>query len=126
MEQYRTNDLFTSEGEDDGDKQSGRQTGRITGRQLAEMFERQGRRCALSGVELKRPNQCAADHITPVSAGGENAMENIQILHKIVNHMKGTLSQEEFIHWCTLIADANRTHIEAVGVWDGGVCAETF
>jgi len=68
------------------------------------MFQEQQCQCALSGISLQQPGDCAVDHIVPVSDGGANDMSNIQILHKKINTMKGTLSQDEFIKLCCMVA----------------------
>jgi 5-methylcytosine-specific restriction endonuclease McrA len=62
-------------------------------------------RCELTGVTLTTET-IAVDHIIPLSKGGKNDYENIQIVHATVNRMKGTLSQDEFITWCKRIAAA--------------------
>ena len=61
-------------------------------------------RCELSGVKLK-PEGCSLDHKTPLSRGGEHSMQNVAIVHPVVNRMKNTMTTEEFIHWCKLVAD---------------------
>lgn len=56
-------------------------------------------RCALSGRRLT-PQRAALDHIVPVSRGGEHRIGNAQVLDKLVNRAKGTLTNEEFIRLC--------------------------
>lgn len=68
-----------------------------------ELLEKQGKRCALSGVELT-PETLSIDHIVAVSDGGGDEIENIQIVHTIVNAMKGTLSNYEFRRWCARVS----------------------
>ena len=74
----------------------------VTPSQLLKTIEMQRFRCALSGVPLN-PSNCDVDHIDPLSKGGSDMIDNIQILHRTVNRMKGTLSQSEFVEWCRLI-----------------------
>ncbi|MCC7409317.1 MAG: hypothetical protein IT442_14725, partial [Phycisphaeraceae bacterium] len=63
------------------------------------LLQRQAYRCALTGWDLT-PETAALDHIIPVSRGGEHRISNAQVLTKIVNRAKGTLTNEEFIELC--------------------------
>jgi 5-methylcytosine-specific restriction endonuclease McrA len=78
-----------------------------THRELMTLIERQGFRCALSGVRLD-PEHAVIDHIVPVSKGGDNEIENLQWVHTVANKMKGNMSNESFIKWCTRVARQNR------------------
>ena len=75
-----------------------------TVRRLKVRLERNDWRCELSGVKLQ-PDCFSIDHIVPLVKGGEHVYENMQIVHPIVNTMKGTLGMAEFIEWCRLVAD---------------------
>jgi len=66
---------------------------------ILRLVKQQQYRCALTGRELT-PETAALDHIVPVSRGGEQRIENAQVLHKEVNRAKGTLTNEEFIALC--------------------------
>jgi CRISPR/Cas system Type II protein with McrA/HNH and RuvC-like nuclease domain len=68
----------------------------VTTTELMRLLAQQGYRCAATGRELT-PSNAAMDHIVPLSRGGKHSIENIQILHRQVNAMKGTLSQEDLI-----------------------------
>lgn len=76
----------------------------ITRQRLFDLFESQGRKCALSGVSIENPADLQGDHIIPVACGGKSVMPNIQLVHSVINRMKGTMSQDEFINWCRLVA----------------------
>lgn len=73
------------------------------------LFEEQGRRCALSGVPLsfgttgKNSNTTAS--MDRVDNGAGYVPGNIQWVHKRVNLMRNTLSIENFVSWCAQIAD---------------------
>lgn len=71
--------------------------------ELRLLMESQQYCCALSGVALN-PDTAELDHINPASSGGSNTIDNLQGLHVVVNRMKGTLSNREFVTWCRLIA----------------------
>jgi len=75
---------------------------------------RQEYRCALSGVVLS-PDCASLDHIEPLSKGGTHTLDNVQIVHPVVNTLKGEMSQKEFIGWIKLIASS--TQDETDGEW---------
>lgn len=77
---------------------------KIKAMDLKNLIEAQGYRCALTGVELE-PSTASADHIQPVSDGGRNDIENIQILHHKVNAAKGTMPNDEFIKMCKNVVE---------------------
>jgi hypothetical protein len=74
-------------------------------RRLMKRLSENGFKCELTGVRLTLET-FAIDHVVPLSKGGTNDFENLQIVHATVNKMKGTLSQDEFITWCKRIAAA--------------------
>lgn len=74
-----------------------------TREELRRLVEKQGYKCALSGVGLE-PVTSEIDHVVSVADGGGHGVDNLQVLHKVVNRMKGTMGNEEFIHWCRLVA----------------------
>jgi CRISPR/Cas system Type II protein with McrA/HNH and RuvC-like nuclease domain len=78
-----------------------------THNELMTLIESQGYRCALSGVRLD-PERAVIDHIVPVSKGGDNDIDNLQWVHTVANKMKGNMSDESFIKWCTRVARENR------------------
>ena len=79
------------------------------------LFLKQNRKCALSGVEIK-----FADTSTLHSKGHTTASldridsdrgyieGNVQWLHKYVNIMKWKLSESDFLTWCSLIVNKNQ------------------
>jgi len=71
---------------------------------LYERLVANGFRCELTGIELK-PDTMTFDHVIPVSMGGSDDISNIQIVHKIANRMKGTMSVDEFVMWCRMVVD---------------------
>lgn len=67
---------------------------------LLQILEKQEYKCALTGRPLT-PDDAALDHIIPVSRGGPvKELSNLQVVHKIVNAAKNTMSNEEFISLC--------------------------
>ena len=84
----------------------------ITIQQIWELFLKQNRRCALTGETLsfnisqrQRNGTASLDRID--SSHGYS-IDNIQWVHKDINFMKQTLSQEKFFEWCRKIVINNK------------------
>jgi len=73
----------------------------------AELWHRQGGRCALTGLPLEGvvPH---LDHIIPKAKGGDNSPANMQWTHPVANHAKHTMSVKEFQEWLLAAAAALR------------------
>jgi hypothetical protein len=85
----------------------------LTIEQAWELFLKQNRRCAISGVALhfQRPGRknfasqnASLDRID--SAHGYT-ISNVQWVHKVVQEMKWDHEQKTFIKWCHLISEYN-------------------
>lgn len=69
----------------------------------------QGGCCAITGVPLD-PTRINADHILPLSRGDlspSDTKENIWLVDKTINAMKGALSYEEFFDLCQKVVNHN-------------------
>lgn len=77
-------------------------TDRPTAKRIRALLEQQEYRCALTGLPLE-PDDANLDHTVPIASGGKHEMGNVQVVHKVINRMKSTLPQEEFIQWCRLV-----------------------
>jgi len=89
----------------------------IIPKQAYDLLLKQEFKCALTGISI-----CIADTVTEHNHGKTTAsldriqsnvgycVENIQWVHKHVNRIKYTWSNDEFIGFCTLIADYHPSH----------------
>ena len=85
----------------------------VTIEYLWNLYIKQNKKCAISGVEIKfterlgsRGRRCSAslDRIDSTKGYIEG---NVQWVHKIVNIMKNKTDMNEFISWCSKIAKHN-------------------
>ena len=58
--------------------------------------------CALTGRPLSwnKPQEYEYDHILPVARGGNNTLENLQILCTDANRAKSDMTEDEFLELC--------------------------
>jgi 5-methylcytosine-specific restriction endonuclease McrA len=91
--------------------ETARMTGPVNLKALQEVLKRQDERCALTGRRLT-PQTASMDHVVPLSRGGKNVVENVQIVHEAVNRAKGGLNNRDFIALCREVvawADSRKT-----------------
>lgn len=74
----------------------------LTAIYLWELFLTQDRRCVYSGELLEIPMTASLDRIDSSLGYIEG---NVQWTHKIVNIMKYTCTERDFISWCRKIAE---------------------
>lgn len=87
----------------------------VTKQDLWELFLRQDGKCALSGVPITLTTVVNAQNNldkTQMSASLDRidnskgyTIDNVQWIHKILNAMRRQYSVEEYVHWCTLVAN---------------------
>jgi len=77
--------------------------GDVTSSAIRKLVQDQGYRCALSGRSLT-PDVAVVDHKVPLSRGGENVMDNLDVVHFRVNTAKGTMTTDEFVAMCIEVA----------------------
>ena len=70
-----------------------------TAQQVADLFEKQQRRCPLTNRCLT-PQTAELDHIKSVAAGGSGKIGNLRWVHKDANQAKMKLSDAEFDAVC--------------------------
>ena len=61
------------------------------------------------------PDCASLDHITPLSKGGTHTLDNVQIVHPVVNALKGEMASIELIRWARLIA--SQVNDDTDGEW---------
>ena len=87
----------------------------VTITDLQELLEKQNFKCALSGItittKLGRDFHNATASIDRIDSSKGYTLDNIQWVHKDVNFMKYTLSQERFIELSHIISNYNRNKI---------------
>ena len=64
-------------------------------------------KCSLTGkpIDLMKPRTYQLDHIVPKSKGGENNLDNCQLVCKEANMAKHNLSTEEFVKLCREVVE---------------------
>jgi hypothetical protein len=93
---------------------------KITPEYAWDLFEKQNRLCALSGVPilLSRKNRNNGPDYSKITASLDRIHPgygyingNVQWVHKTMNYVKRDLLNREFINWCKLVGDNNRSFI---------------
>lgn len=74
---------------------------------IYELYREQGGVCALSSVPIGWVDvgQLHTASIDRIDSTKGYTVGNVQLLHKDVNMMKQSFSQEQFVAWCKLIAE---------------------
>lgn len=86
----------------------------LTMEEAWNLFLQQDRKCALTGIPLRfvrayrdrKAMQTAS--LDRKDSNLPYVLSNVQWVHKIVNNMKQDYTEEEFVEWCTLVADHKR------------------
>jgi hypothetical protein len=78
----------------------------LTIEDVYEMFVKQNGRCILTGVEIKFPANCrdsGTASLDRIDSRLGYTKSNVQWVHRVVNFMKQTLSNEALVDWCRLV-----------------------
>lgn len=80
----------------------------ISVKELADLYEKQNHKCALSGLSIE-PDTSKTLNQQMMSIDRKDSykgytLDNIQLVDKRINMMKGSLSDEEFIDLCVKVA----------------------
>lgn len=76
----------------------------ITPEYIWNLFLKQNKQCFLSGILIGFLNEQTAS-LDRIDSSKGYIVGNVQWLHKIVNRLKWSLGQKEFIMWCKLVAN---------------------
>jgi len=80
----------------------------LSAEEVAQVYARQFRKCALTGWDITFPEtghpQQADASIDRIDSNKPYTIDNIQIVHKMVNMMKSKYSQKDFINVCKAVA----------------------
>ena len=80
-----------------------------------DLFLKQNRKCALTGVDLVFSKRCwshdATASLDRINSDKGYIKGNVQWVHKIVNFMKQQFDQTEFIGWCEKIVNHHQNHL---------------
>jgi ribosomal protein L40E len=82
----------------------GRTKNRKTEESLRQLWERQGGRCAVTGVKLTPGVNASLDHVTPTARGGSNEESNLAWASWTINRIKSDFTLDEFVNLCRWIA----------------------
>ena len=80
----------------------------VSRQQLEALLNKQRKQCALTGRPLT-PANCSLDHVWPLSKGGAQNIENVQLVTREANQAKGAMTPDEFLKLCAdVLAEARR------------------
>ena len=82
----------------------------ITMRYAWNLYLKQGKRCALSGVPLTMSPSSMKKGSSTASLDRKDSSRgyvpgNVQWVHLLMNDLKGNLPQDVFVRWCSLVAE---------------------
>ena len=80
------------------------------------IYNNYGKPCKYDNTRQVLYNYMAFDHIIPISKGGESTKENIQLISKFSNNLKGSLVESDFkilLDWLNSIDPKLRKTIAA-------------
>jgi hypothetical protein len=85
----------------------------ITIQQAWDLFEAQGRKCALTGVLLSMDpvnmhTKATTASLDRIDSARGYLLDNVQWVHRDINFMKQALAQEVFVSWCQAVAKHSR------------------
>lgn len=72
---------------------------------LYDLWIKQDRKCAISGLplEIAKNSTASIDRIDPSKGYIEG---NVQWVHRTINRMKWDMNQQDFVKWCKMVASA--------------------
>lgn len=101
----------------------------ITIEEANDLFVKQNRKCAITGVDIyfaknsKTKNKGNAS-LDRIHSSKGYAIDNVQWVHKIINVMKWSMENNEFYTICKLVYEKNKDNIEETNI--DGLLNENF
>lgn len=82
----------------------------ITMQEAWDLFLKQERKCALTGIELMLSSvkTVSTASIDRIDSNGHYTLDNIQWVHKDINCLKSNFPQDKFFRLCNAVADYNK------------------
>lgn len=71
----------------------------VKAHELLSLVKMQNYRCRYTGVKLT-PASASVDHTLPLCKGGSHEINNLAVVHHVINIAKGRLSESEFVQIC--------------------------
>jgi len=96
----------------------------ITIQDAWDLYEKQGRKCALTGISLifaygRKGRSAITASLDRIDSSKGYHIDNVQWVHKVINNIKMDLQQDEFIKWCGLVAAKfNTGHVAEKTLWE--------
>jgi hypothetical protein len=75
----------------------------ISPKQIYNLYIRQKKLCALSGVPISFADKTAS--LDRIDSTKGYTLRNVQWVHRVVNEMKNIRTDEELLDWCQTIVD---------------------
>lgn len=84
----------------------------LDGKFLWELYEKQNKKCALSGVPISfslinRNRSSGSISLDRIDSAKGYTKDNVQWVHKDVNNLKMEFNQSDFLRWCKIIVEHN-------------------
>lgn len=73
--------------------------------QIDQIYNQQNGKCILSGRDISCIRQGSTASLDRIDSSKGYIINNVQLIHKEFQTLKGYMSQEEFLYWCKLVAE---------------------
>jgi hypothetical protein len=83
----------------------------LTIEQVDSLWVDQEGKCALSGVLLDNAAGTQTVSLDRIDSTKGYTFDNVQLVHKVLNMMKRNMTDENFIDWCSIVANYNNQKV---------------
>ena len=79
----------------------------VTLEDLLELYEQQGGKCAISGVELTSAYETAESNVSidRIDCNKGYELGNVRLICSVINMMRCRLQDEELLYWCKAVVE---------------------